>query len=74
MPQSVKWFEINELALMRNLRTCQQASHNSLECGIGRFSLENGKILLKTVLFHKDCGSSFGPGKMWESCAKNDGT
>lgn len=74
MPQGVELFEVNELALMTNLRTCQQASHNSLDRRIGRFSPQNRKILLKTVLFHMDCGSSFGPGKMWESYAKSDGT
>lgn len=74
MPQSVEWFEVNELALMRNLRACQQDSHNSLGHRIGRFSPDNRKILLKTVLLHTDCGLSFGPGKVWESYAKNDGT
>lgn len=74
MPQTVKWFEVNELALMRNLRTCQKASNNSLEHRTGRFSPQNGKNLLKTVLFHMDCGSSFGPGKMRESYTKKDGT
>lgn len=29
LPQSVEWFEINELALMRYARSCQQASHTA---------------------------------------------
>lgn len=73
MPQNVEWFEVNELALVRNLRNCQQASHNRLECKISRFSPNEGNTLLKTILFHTDCDSSFGSGGMWESCGKNYG-
>lgn len=50
MPPHVEWFEVNELASMRNPRTCQEASHNSLGSRIGRLSPNNGKILLKTIL------------------------
>lgn len=72
MPQSVEWFEINELALMRNPQSCQQGSHSSLECSIGRFSPGDRMIQLEAVLFHMGCGLSFGPQKMGQSYAKND--
>lgn len=70
MPQHVEWIEVNELELMRNPRTCQEANLNSLRSRIDKFSPSNGKILLKTILFPTECGLSFGYGKLWDPMQK----
>lgn len=74
MPPHVEWFEVNERASMRNPRTCQEASHNSLGSRIGRLSPNGGKVLLKTILVPAECCLSFGSGKLWDSYAKNGDT
>lgn len=64
MTLHVEWFEGNELGLMSSPRTCQEASLNSLGSRIGKFFPNNGKILLKMILFAAECSLSFGSGKL----------
>lgn len=62
--------EVNELELIKNPKTLQEASHSSLGSRIGKFSPNNGKILLNTILFPTECGLSFGSGKLWDPMQK----